>query len=187
MTGLAELITECAANDPDGWANMWRIIEGIALGPVRRLLRQYRFDGDLADDVLQELYLYLQVESARRLRLFRGTTVPQFQAYIRVTATRFGKKMIRRWERTRLREYWAARGASRTAVCGGPTDSQVRLAVAELLRLLPPDDYFKLQSVSAYCQPGANGEAAGAPSARVPSRTARRWRSELLHKYAGLV
>jgi hypothetical protein len=160
---------------------MWRLIEGIALVPIKRLLRQHRFDTALGDDVLQELYLYLQTESARRLRLFRGTTEPQFRAYIRVTATRFANKMIRKWRQARYRESRAARAASCAAGGGGPTDSQIRLAIGELLLLLPAADYYKLQNVSDYRQPGANGHRV------VPPRTARRWRSELLHKYAELV
>jgi hypothetical protein len=183
--GLAELIAECAANDRGGWSKMWRMIEGIAVGPVQQLLRQHRLGPELADDVLQELYLYLQVESARRLRLFRGTTEPEFRAYIRVTATRFARKVVRRWRQARCRESEAVRQSSRADRPGSPTDSQIRLAIRELLPLLPPDDYRKFQNISEYPGPGADWPAAGGRS--VPARTARRWRSELLQKYAELV
>jgi hypothetical protein len=184
--GLADLIAGCAARDPDRWSKLWRLIEGIAWGPIQRLLRQHRFDKALADDLLQELYLYLQTESARRLRLFRGTTEPQFRAYIRVTATRFANKMILRWRRARYHESKAARAVFHAAVTKGPTDSQIRLAIGELLPLLPPADYHKLQNVADYSEPVGNGGTASARGV-VPPRTARRWRSELLHKYAELV
>jgi hypothetical protein len=186
MTPVHELLSRCASHDDEGWTELWRIVESVSLPPIQRQLYAHGLDVSLADDVLQELYLYLQAGSLKRLRLFRGTCDPQFRAYLQTIVIRFTKRVLRRWCRARRREAAALRDNARPSP-GGPTDSQLQQALRELMSALPKPDRIKLRTVS-HCRDllgeGGTLERSGTD---VPARTARRWRNELYRKYRRLV
>jgi DNA-directed RNA polymerase specialized sigma24 family protein len=177
---IQELIECCGRNDGRAWAELWLIVEGSALRPIRRLLSNWHFDISLADDIIQDLYRYLQADDLRRLRTFRGASEPELRGYLRTLVTRFALRTVRKWDRHRRREALTLRLAP-PPDRAGPTEDEVRAAMRELNSILSASDRAKLRTVLGGQQLLPGAEDADSPAAPAPSdRTIRHWRQEFL-------
>ena len=185
---LAELIDGCQANNPVAWEQFWEIVDSAARYWIRNLLKAHRFDETHDDDVLQELYRRMRAQSCRRLRHFRGTTDAEVRAFLRKVAYRFAKKLVAKWERLRKKEETAIQTATPPAR-EGPTEQQIENARRELLSVMPIADQQKLIHILAHdgCHAHESVPWFAASKLRVTGRTVRRWRKELLSKYADSV
>jgi DNA-directed RNA polymerase specialized sigma24 family protein len=173
------LIERCARNEGRAWAELWLIVEGSALSPIRRLLARWHFDPSLVDDIMQELYRYLQADDQRRLRSFRGASEPEFRSYLRTLATRFGRDTVRKWDGHRRREALTLRLAP-PPDRAGPTEQEIQAAIRELNSILSASDRAKLRKVLSDQQllpESKNSDPLAAPG---PSpRTVRYWRQQM--------
>ena len=106
---VQDLIDQCSKNDPEAWARLWEIASSAALYPIRRLLQHHGIGLELADDVMQEFYVYLLERNMENLLAFRGEAMPQFRVYLRTLATHFTMNAMRKIMRIRRQEAKAAR------------------------------------------------------------------------------
>jgi DNA-directed RNA polymerase specialized sigma24 family protein len=179
---VRELIEHCGRNEPEAWAELWEVVASAALFPIRRLLQRQGFGLELADDALQELYVYLREDDLQHLRAFRGDSIPQFRAYLRTLAIHFTLNLIRRIKRVQRLEAEALRSASlpdRT----GPTEHQIELALRELESLMSETERVQLRCALEAGEELEPGERAELSSAARSLRTYRRWRETLYRKY----
>jgi DNA-directed RNA polymerase specialized sigma24 family protein len=179
MMTIQELIECCARNEGRAWAELWLIVEGSALCPIRRLLARWHFDPSLEDDIMQELYRYLQADGQRRLRSFRGASEPELRSYLRTLATRFGRDTIRKWDGHRRREARTLRLAP-PPDRAGPTEQEIQAAIRELNSILSASDRAKLKKVLSAQQLLPEPENTDPLAAPEPSpRTVRHWRQQI--------
>jgi DNA-directed RNA polymerase specialized sigma24 family protein len=179
-----QLIEGCYRNEGGAWAELWQIVESSSLGPIRRSLARWHFDVSLVDDIMQELYQYLQADELGRLRSFRGATKPELCSYLRTLATRFALQTVRKWDRNRRREALTLRLApppDRT----GPTEEEIQAVLCELDSVVSASDRVKLRKVLGDLQLLPETENANSPAAPTPAqRTVRHWCHELRRNYA---
>jgi DNA-directed RNA polymerase specialized sigma24 family protein len=181
---VRELIDGCCGNDPTAWAALWEIVSSAALYPIRRLLQRQGLGLELADDVMQEFYLYIRQEDLKQLRSFRGQAMPQFRAFIRTLAVHFALNAMRKLKRIRRQEDEAARFAT-PPDRSGPTANQIRSTMQELTALMPNDDRLKvLQILDDKSLADELRSEVGCNTGPRSRRTERRWREELFRKYA---
>jgi hypothetical protein len=185
LLALVELIDGCQANNAIAWEQFCEIVDSAARYWIRKLLKAHRFDETLDDDVLQELYRQMRDGSCRCLRHFRGTTYREFRVFMRRVAYRFARRVIAKWERLRRQEEAAIQTAGPSAR-EGPTEQQIENARTELLSVMPVPDQEKLIHILAHdgCHAHQSVPWLTGRNLLVTSRTVRRWRNELLSKYA---
>lgn len=106
---IRDIIDACGRDEAPAWGELWPLIETVALVPLSRLLHSWHLDPTLADDALQDFFLYLRAQNLRRLQRFDGNTEAEFQAFLRTMAVRFFLKRVRRWHHARQREAEAQR------------------------------------------------------------------------------
>jgi DNA-directed RNA polymerase specialized sigma24 family protein len=179
-----QLIEGCGRNEGQAWAELWQIVEGSCLGLIRRVLTRWHFEVSLVDDVMQELYRYLQADGLCRLRSFRGASKPELCGYLRTIATRFAVRTVRKWDRNRRREALTLRLApppDRT----GPTEEEIQAALRELDSIATASDRLKLRKVLGDLHLLPETEDDDSPTATAPAqRTVRHWCQELRRTYA---
>ena len=162
---------------------LWDLVKDAAGVSIHRMLRSRGLDALLAEDLLQEFFIYLKAHDLRLLRGFQGTCEPQFRAFLRIAASRFALRTLRVWQRNQRREIaaWTAAPPLRA----GPTEEQIRQAVGELESVITSEDREKLRMISE-C-PDLLPEEVEAEKHRPAAapRTLRHWRGELLQRYAG--
>jgi DNA-directed RNA polymerase specialized sigma24 family protein len=177
---VRDLIDRCSKNNPEAWAQLWEVASSAALYPIRRLLQHHSIGLELADDVMQEFYVYLLERDMENLRAFRGEAMPQFRVYLRTLATHFTMNAMRKIMRIRRQEAQAALGAplpDRT----GPTERQIELTMEELESLMPEKERLRLTEI---LRVGSLDEATLESEAETrSSRTYRRWKDELYRRY----
>ena len=182
-----ELLDRCERRDREAWKEFWDLVKGAVSGPVQCLVRCWHMDLSSADDVLQELFLYLQADNFRRLRAFRGNTAPELTCFLRTIAIRFSRKKLRRWQRTRQEETAVFRLLP-SPDRNGPTKNQVEAVLRELLEIMPEPDWVRLYQVSSCPELMAKIKTRKASMTQPPAaRTVRHWRRELYHKFGGAV
>jgi DNA-directed RNA polymerase specialized sigma24 family protein len=182
-----ELLDRCEHKDPEAWPELWHLVEDLAAGPVLRLIRCWHLDASLADDVLQEFYIYLQAGDFRRLRVFRGTRQSAWKGFLHAIAMRFTLKMIRRWHRTHQEEMEARHHFFRPDR-RGPTEKSIEAVLRELALIMPEHDWAKLQWISGCPELMAEIKAEKSARDQPPAlRTIRHWRCELFRKYGDSV
>lgn len=176
------------------------IVQSVARAPVRRILRSRRFDASLAEDVLQEVVLRMAADDYCRLRGFRGDSEQQLRAFLRTTAVRLARDLLRKWERTRRHE--AQVGGDWPEVSGELTDEQVPAVLKEWESSMSQADLLRFRRILAAEGLAAEGLAAEGlaaeglaaedlagreePTAQrrpASARTLRRWKVELFQKY----
>jgi hypothetical protein len=158
-----------------GLEELWEIIEGAASIPIRRILRAHRLDPGLADDVLQELTVYLLERPSASLGRFRGSSEAQLRRFVWIIAARFASRLIARWQLQQAREAEAL-GRCPPPDRDGPGEPQVRAAVAELEALLSESDRTHLRIILAregiIAASGIGAERLAGP---LSARTLHRW------------
>jgi hypothetical protein len=140
---IRRLVDDCIAGDPEAWSGLWRIVEGAVRGASWKTLRFVDADRSLVDDLGQELFLHLRADDSGRLRRFRGSTVGELRAFVRVTAARMSFQRLRRWRHARSRESAAARQAHGSALAG-PTVAQIEMALRDLEASMSRSDRDRL-------------------------------------------
>jgi hypothetical protein len=189
MMDTQELIERCRREEGEAWAELWQIIESVALRRIRRMLRQRRLDLSIADDVIQELYCYLQEDDLRRLRIFRGHTAAELRCFLRTLAVRFSQKWVQNVQHTRCRRR-EAEALHHLALCGAGrrTPQEVRATINKLESIMSPKDRARMWIIASRLYPEVGTGAADALAARqFSSRTLRQWRLKLSRKYAHLL
>lgn len=174
MSSMVVLVRLCVAGDRRAWELFLRVAGGSASGPIRRLLSSLRIDPTLADDLDQELYLYLRGPGSARLGAFRGASRGELRRFLAVLALRFARTRLVRLRREADREARALRAHARAECDDGPTESEVRAALDELEGLLDKPDRARLHAV---LDPIARPD--------VPARTLRHWSEGLARRVAG--
>src|SRR5262245_3059969 len=181
---VRQLIDGCINNDAEAWALLWQVVSSAALCPIRRLLQRQHLSLELADDVMQEFYLYIRKDDLHHLRAFRGQAMAQFRAYTRTLAVHFALNMLRRMKRIQRQEDKAARAVAlpdRT----GPSARQIQSALQELTSLMSEDDLAKVRHLLGdNTLLNLTGPTDASDSSPKSGRTQRRWRKELYRKYA---
>jgi DNA-directed RNA polymerase specialized sigma24 family protein len=179
---VRDLIDRCSQNDPEAWAGLWEIVSSAALYPIRRLLQHQGIGLELADDVMQEFYMYLLQKDMEPLRAFVGESMPQFRVYLRTLAVHFTLNAMRKFMRVRRQDEKAALGAplpDRT----GPTEQQIELTMRELESLMSDKDRSRLARLLCIeSLPEANDSEVDPLNTR-SGRTIRRWQEELYRRY----
>ena len=137
--------------------------------------------------MLQELYRHLGRSSCKRLCAFRGRSEGQLRVFLRRVACRFGTKLVQKWIRARKHEQ-AAIAVAGPPIRDGPTERQIENARKELESVMPAADREKLCQIADRISPVSEGTPmASPPFLRIPDRTIRHWRSELLDKYGNQI
>ena len=121
-------------------------------GPCRPSLllvaaREAPPEADWSNDLLQELYIHIQAEQFRRLKMFHGTTVRQLKCFLRPMARNMAIDLLEKWQRIEHREMAAARQVPWEGH-GGPTISAVQKAIKELNSILAPEERCRLTAVA---------------------------------------
>ena len=180
---VRELIDGCCRNEPEAWANLWEIVSSAVLYPIRRLLQHQAIGLELADDVMQDFYLYMRERDLEHLRAFRGEAMPQFRVYLRTLAIHFTLNYMRKIKRERYQEAQALRDTL-PPDRDGPTERQIESTMRELESLMPEKEREKLIDLlrADYLDPDlASSEIESATSRS--RRTYRRWKDELYRRY----
>jgi DNA-directed RNA polymerase specialized sigma24 family protein len=147
------------------------------LYPIRRLLQNHDFGLELADDVMQDFYLFLRANDLEHLRAFQAETMPQFRVYLRTLAIHFTLNSIRKIKRMRREEarvLLEAPPPDRT----GPTEQQIESIMRELQSLMPEKERAKLAKI-LHMNSLEEARLSKPPS----SRTYRRWKREIYRRY----
>jgi hypothetical protein len=174
---VRHLIDGCVRYDPEAWAQLWEIVSSAVLYPIRRLLQNHEIGLELADDVMQDFYLFLREKNLEHLRAFQSETMPQFRVYLRTLAIHFTLNSMRKMKRMQREEARALLDTpppDRT----GPTERQIESTMRELESLMPEKDRTKLAKILHM-----NSLDEARLSATRSSRTDRRWKRELYRRY----
>lgn len=164
---------------------MVREVAGVA---VRRLLRTHGVRASEADDVLQDLFLYLQRHRCGPLKTFRGATEAEFRGYLWVLTLRFTVKWCRKQKRQEQplgTEIWDILLPPDRR---GPTEEEFEARWQELYAAMSPKDRSKLTLLRRFLHGQAETGAGSGESSRQPisERTLRHWSLELYRKYRHL-
>jgi hypothetical protein len=181
---IHDLIDQCARRDNAAWALLWKLVEDSALVPVRRQLARWHFDATSTDDVMQELYRYLQADDLRCLRTFRGTTEYQLRGYLRTIANRFASRTLRKWDRRRRRELHALQHLPQSDRTG-PTEEQIRALLRELYSIMSDHERANLQSALGYLGLLPDWPAPNSDYQQTPSTRTLRYRRQVLRRDYG--
>src|SRR5690349_16611703 len=111
MTTISDLLQDCLkSKDETARLEVWAVMVDNAVHAVEKLLRKHRLGRDRAEDVFQELYVYLHESSWGCLQTFRGTTEGKFQAFLYRIALNFAKNWVRTERKCQRDEGKARRG-----------------------------------------------------------------------------
>jgi len=170
----------------DASVEVWEMIETAASGVLRGCLTASRLDPSHGEDLRQELFLHLFGVESSCLDVFRGESAAEFSGFIRTIASRFARRYLRRLRMRHIREYEAIRRRP-LPQSGGPSEMQLRSAIAELEMLMPDVDRARLRILRA--RDGGSDGTGAAPECRHDrsSRTQRRWAEDLKRRYADRV
>src|SRR5262249_2450344 len=113
------LINSSVRGAEGAWVELWDLVKDAAGVSIHRLLRSRGLDALLAEDLLQEFFIYLKAHDLRLLRGFQGTCEPQFRAFLRIAASRFALRTLRVWQRNQRRAIAAWTAAP--PLTAGPT------------------------------------------------------------------
>ncbi len=172
---MMPLIEQCLANNAEAWADLWLIFDHAVGQPLRQLLHRAGFQATDADDVTQEIYLFLREDDHRRLRSFRGTTERELKSWIRKLAINFMHNWVqKRWLSTkRDREFSKSLPATDRS---GATEPEVVSFLKDLESIVSDDDTRHLR-ILAGLKPS---------STPVSKRTLQLWRKQLQNKIMGI-
>jgi hypothetical protein len=167
---------DAGQNGISGATSTWDLILTAATGPIRAGMHRAGL-GEEWEDALQEFSVYLIRLDGRRLRGFRGSTLGELRAFIRVVSRRFAARYVRRSLATRRLEDQALAGLA-PSDRSGPTESQIITARRRIQSAMSDEEQHQLQAVSGLDE---SFRSVDVPS--VCDRTIRRWRNELVRKY----
>jgi Protein of unknown function (DUF1573) len=78
------------------WPELWQLVQLVARPCFLLLLKNRHLDYDRANDLLQELYVHIQADNFRRLKMFRGTTRRELRGFLRAIARHRAIDLLRR-------------------------------------------------------------------------------------------
>jgi DNA-directed RNA polymerase specialized sigma24 family protein len=163
------------------WSQLWRLVDHVARPCFLWLLAKRHLSADWSNDLLQELYIHIQAEQFRRLKMFHGTTVRQLKCFLRPMARNMAIDLLEKWQRIEHREMAAARQVPWEGH-DGPTISAVQKAIKELSSILAPEERCRLTAV-APARDFLEDQFRDERHRQVSARTLRRWQCELHAKY----
>lgn len=184
---VRQMLERCADRDGVAWMKLWMFVEEAGLPPIRRLLETRSLDGALAEDVLQEFYLFLLQRDLGPLQTFSGTDPMQFHAFVRTVVVHFALNVLKKLQRQHRRVQHMSRPEelASTAIQAGPTSWQISQAIRELEFAMTPEDRAKWRLIQAHWNVHETQNAATLARNSAPSdRTFRRWSLQLFRKYA---
>jgi DNA-directed RNA polymerase specialized sigma24 family protein len=179
---VVTLVERCTKSDGAAeWSQLWTLVEQVARPCFLWLLAKRHLSADWANDLLQELYLHIQTEKFRRLKMFRGNTLGELNCFLRPMARNMALDLLEKWQRIEVREMAAARQVPFEGH-DGPTISAVEKTIKELNSILSPEERCRLTAV-APARDFVEDQFRDERRRRISARTLRRWQCELHAKY----
>lgn len=177
------LIERCCRMDCAAWTEVYELIEENNKRRIERRLRTVGIGMDLAEDVLQELYLYLRSDQGRHLVTFRGSSRSEFIHFLCGVARRFTENCVRHWQRTVGREQQVNYPLKAPDRRGG-TMQEIRAARLEFEASLNARERKRWVAV---LQAEGLAESPNSVTRTVPARTLGQWKQTLYRKYVRLL
>jgi hypothetical protein len=178
---VREVMRRCLADDPEGWQELWLLVETAALTPIRAILERHGVDLRLAEDAIQELYFHLKDRDGRLMEAFAGTTEAELRGYLAALAKTFARDYVRALRRAQLREEKALK-RTHVATLAHPNIGDLLATLGEFQAQLPPAHLARLQRLLELAGVTDDKGAAGAEPA-IPPRRIRRWQRELHRRF----
>lgn len=93
-----DLLTCCLMGDPDGWEEFTTRYSKLVYDCIQKTLLQYHYPArsEILDELYQDFFLALMVDSAKKLRQFRGENNCSLASWIRVLSSRLAIDFLRR-------------------------------------------------------------------------------------------
>jgi hypothetical protein len=176
-------VDRCMANDFAPMTELCGLIEAVALGPIKKVLRANNLGAESANDVVQELQVLALKAGSDFLSHFRGTTEADLRKYLRGVAHHLACKWLRKWQQPPHGESSVLESV-RATDREGPTEAQVFAVLNELYDVMCERDRHKLETIQWMLHGRLIGQpSAGSPPEAVSKRTLQRYCLELRRKY----